>query len=235
MTVHKGPPPSPACWERAALLVAATRLLPGCGWDQLDAIGAAPDALDAQSQPAATDSEAFDASAALEGSSPAGGISPSACSSAQLQVRQWTFDSNAEGWTVFSNTGVQPSLTWTRNTGNPSPGALQVDFAPSSPSGAWLRYLAPLGNLVGRTISAWVWLETGASPRLKVFVQTGQTYAWADYGIVYLSPHVWTCVSMVVSSPVYTGPNYDPTNVIVVGFEMLASSPFRLYVDTVRY
>jgi hypothetical protein len=83
------------------------------------------------------------------------------------------------------------------------------------------------------TMSAWVKLTSGPSPQLKVFAQTGSQYAWSDNGTIFLSAGVWTCVSLPFSSPSYQQATYDPTQVIRIGFEMLATSSFQLYVDTV--
>jgi hypothetical protein len=41
-------------------------------------------------------------------------------------------------------------------------------------------------------------------------------------------------VSLPISVASYTEPNYDPTNVIDIGFELLGTAPFEVYVDTVR-
>ncbi|MCL2449198.1 MAG: hypothetical protein FWD17_09645, partial [Polyangiaceae bacterium] len=68
---------------------------------------------------------------------------------------------------------------------------------------------------------------------LKVFAQTGPQYIWADNGINVLSPHTWTCVSLPLASPSYDQANFDPTNVIRIGFEMLAAAPFKIAFDTV--
>ncbi len=80
-----------------------------------------------------------------------------------------------------------------------------------------------------------MWLESGTSPQVKLFVQTGTTYAWADAGTVVLAPRAWTCLSLDLSAPQYNQPNYDPTKVITLGFETQAIDPFRLFVDDVRY
>jgi hypothetical protein len=250
-------------------LAAGALLVTSCGWDRLDAIGPAPgggdsptgDALveastggdaaalppdgsssqDGQTQDATGDGTP-DGDAAGEASPPDDGASSLACSAAGSPVRQWTFDSDLQGWTLSMDTGVVGNVSWMGSSGNPSPGALAVEITSVTAdggvaNGSWAEYEGTsLGNLSGRTLSAWLWLDSGVSPHLKVFVQTGSQYTWADNGTVELAPGAWTCVSMAVSSPSYTnGPNYDPTNVVRVGFEMLGASPFRVFVDTVRY
>ncbi len=170
-----------------------------------------------------------------------GGTPNDPCSVARIPVRQWSFDADTQGWTLFTATGVQGSLAWNGTVGMPTRGALQLDVTPDVTTGfglAHARYLAaPLGDLSGRTISAWLWVESGA-PRLKLYVLTGAQYIWADNGEIPITPRTWTCISMPVSSPQYkNGPSYDPTNVVRLGFEMLSTSPapLRVYIDSVRY
>jgi hypothetical protein len=185
------------------------------------------------------DSEASD----LEASSAETGVMASTaslpCTSTQTVVRQWTFDTSTEGWTIDSDPNFQSVLAWTGTIGYPAPGALAIDVTPPDDagpsSGVLLEYTTSLGSLAGRVASAWVWLDSGSSPKLKMFAQTGAQYAWADNGTVTLAPKTWTCVALPLSTPSFNNVGYDPTNVIALGFEMLATSPFHVYVDTVRY
>jgi hypothetical protein len=244
-----------------ARIAAGSLLGAACGWGRIDAIGdpvgagASQDAGSGETQGSeaagsddATSPEAQGPDGATDdvaapadgGDGGDGGASSLACGAVESPAQEWPFDSDVAGWTLTMDTGVVGALSWTGSAGNPSPGALEVEVTSSAPDaaadGAWAEYDTPLGNLSGRTVAAWVWLDSGPSPHLKLFVQTGLQYTWADNGTVDLPSHVWTCVSMPVSSPSYTnGPNYDPTSVVRLGFEMLASSPFRIYVDTVRY
>jgi hypothetical protein len=157
---------------------------------------------------------------------------------------QWTFDSTLDSWTSTSDTGVQTALSWTGSLGQPTPGAVHFEVTPrtsdggatsdgGSTSGAWVENDAPPANLAGRTIAGWAYLESGPSPQLKVFAQTGPQYIWADNGTVHLAPQTWTCVSLPLSSPSFSQPDFDPTNVIRLGFEMLATEPFHIDFDSV--
>jgi hypothetical protein len=214
----------------AFAIAACAALLAACTWASLDAI--APSTGADGSPPSAGD----DGAAAAETPPPA-----DPCAAAVTPAREWTFDSSVQGWSVETDTGVPATLTWTGAAGDPSPGALQADIAPAATdsgtvTGAWVSFVpeSPL-DLSGRTITAWVWLDSGDSPNLKTFVQTGDQYNWADNGTVHLFAHEWTCVAMPVSAPSYRQPNYDPTRAIKLGFEMLGLSPFRLLIDSVRY
>ncbi len=250
----------------AARLAVAALLLTACGWDELDALAPAlasgetgsTDAAaegngggessdgrkDAQSQDdGGLDATTVEDTGAPDGASPADAdMSSVPCNSGLTPVQEWAFDSDTEGWILSMNSGVLGGVSWNDNVGDPSLGALQVEITSAlsdggAANGAWAEYQATaLGNLTGRTISAWLWLDSGPSPNIKLFVQTGSQYTWADNGTVQLASHGWTCISMAVSSPSYTnGPNYDPTSVVRIGFEMVGSSPFRVFVDTVRY
>ena len=44
----------------------------------------------------------------------------------------------------------------------------------------------------------------------------------------------WTCVSLTLSSPAYNQPEYDPSDVIAIGFETLAVDSFELFIDSVQ-
>ncbi|MDP9036927.1 MAG: hypothetical protein M3O50_19180 [Myxococcota bacterium] len=253
----------------AALVGCAAPLAMACSLSHLDAIAVLPGGNDAGLLEGATLPEGSD-DADMPGASVDSGILPDVragdamvdvtdamdgsvvplpdgetpndpCSVARAPVRQWTFDADMQGWTLFTATGVQGSLLWNGTVGMPTRGALQLDVTPDVTTGFGLvhaRYLtSALGDLSGRTISAWLWVETGA-PRLKLYVLTGPQYIWADNGEVPVAPRTWTCVSMPVSSPLYKNrPTYDPTNVVRLGFEMLSTSstPSRVYIDTVRY
>jgi hypothetical protein len=217
----------------ASAIAAAAALLSACTWATLDTLAPAPAGVDGGA-PAAS----------VDGAGAEDGASPSAtdpCAAGIAPAREWSFDSTLEGWSVETDTGVPATVAWTGASGNPSPGALQADVTPAATdsgtvTGAWVSYVpsSPI-DLSNRTISAWVWLESGESPHLKTFVQTGAQYNWADNGTVHLFWHEWACVSMPVSTPSYTQPNYDPTRAIRLGFEMLGLTPFRLYIDSVRY
>jgi hypothetical protein len=229
----------------ARLLVSAALHAPAlaaCTWSDLDAVtlpaATAAPANDAAALPPEDAAEVTQADVSDDAQSaptPTAACAPSETEPAQ----SWTFndgDAGVDGWTVSSDTGVSASVTWTGATGNPSPGALlfAVTAGDGANQGAWLRNAASYGDLTGRTISAWLWLGGGPSPHLKLFVQTGSEYVWADGGTVNLAPQQWTCVSLSVSSPAYNGPEYDPTDVVNIGFETVAVDSFQLYVDTVQ-
>lgn len=229
------------------LLLVSSVGMTGCAWTNLDALDIVPPSDDAASSPeASVDAKPKDAASRNETSdrsSPDAGpdldaSTRSACEVGQT-IKEWTFVTSVSGWTISAQSQVQAAMTWTPDTGDPRPGALEVEVTPrasdaGATSGAWPQYNMTLGNLGDRTISAWVWLESGPSPDLKLFVQTGAQWVWADNGTVRLSPKEWTCVSIPVSAPSYSGENYDPTDVVRLGFQLLGTAPFRVYVDTVR-
>jgi hypothetical protein len=220
--------------------VGATLSLGACGWRALGAV-ALPDALPNGSD-AQVDFALMDAEVEPDDDAGEGGVDaePSTlpCRPVGTAIDAWTFDAGVDGWTLLVDPNVQASLTWTSSSGDPAPGALVVEIAPSKDAGTinggWVQYTAPLGNLSSRTASAWVMLDRGAIPHLKLFVQTGSQYAWADNGTMTLSRETWMCVSLNLQSPAYQQATYDPTDVIRIGFELLGSEPFRLYIGTVE-
>ncbi len=222
-------------------LAAAAALLGACTWASLDAITVAGDAGPQRAGPGGPAADGAGDEAPASGASAGACSASGAATATAAATRQWTFDSNVEGWSLETDTGVPATLGWNASAGDPSPGALEADVTPAASdsgavSGAWAAFIpsSPL-DLSGRTLSAWVWLDSGESPNLKTFVQTGSQYDWADNGTVHLALHEWTCVSMPVSSPSYEQPSYDPSQVIRLGFEMLGREPFRLFIDSVRY
>ena len=218
---------------------AATLLLGACGWRTLGAIALPAEASDA-SPPAAAAGDA-DVEADQDVIEEPGADeppSPRPCTAVGTPIDAWTFDAGLEGWTLSLDPNVQASLAWTGTTGDPAPGAIQVTIAPSEDAGTitggWVEYSNPLGDLSSRTASAWVWLAMGTPPHLKLFVQTGSHYAWADNGTTYLSPQTWTCLSLNLQAPSYEQAMYDPSDVVTLGFEMLGSTPFEIYIGTVQ-
>jgi hypothetical protein len=227
--------------RRGGLAAGCVALLSACGWASLDVLVPAPlvSVSGDDGSPGASDSPSM-----AEPDGAGGEEIPTApptadCTSSAAAVDQWTFDTSVQGWTLSLDPDVQASVAWASSMGEPSPGAIQVDVTPAvsdagTINGAWLQLDAALGDLSGLTASAWVWLDRGATPHLKLYLQTGSQYGWADNGTVYLPLQTWICVSLPISSPAYQQASYDPTDTVRVGFEMLGTAPFRLYVDSVR-
>jgi hypothetical protein len=232
--------------------------LSACGWTELDAVSWGAADARAHSQNGTDGSnkgtdgsgegtdgandgtdganEAIDAS--NDGASPDAEVSTAACTGDKATIYNWTFDSDVDGWALSLDTGVKASFAWTGSTGYPSSGAVEVAITPEqndggSPNGGWIQYSHAFGDLTGRTVAAWVWLESGTSPYLQFFAKTGAQFIWGDNGTVRLHPQTWTCVSLPISTPYYSQPGYDPTDVVTIGFLFLGSDPFAVYVDTV--
>jgi hypothetical protein len=208
-----------------ALLLAAA---PACAWSVLDPV-APPPAIDASLIDVAVPDDAPGGDAPADAPP-----SNAACLASGEPELQWSFDASLDGWFARTDPGVTASATWTGTVGHPAPGAASLAAMPGDGSnqGAWLT-MNVAADLAQRTVSAWVWLDSGASPRFKLYVQTGSQYTWADGGTVDLPLHAWACVSLNLAAPSYEGPGYDPTQVIAVGFETMAIEPFHLFVDTV--
>jgi hypothetical protein len=206
---------------------------------QLDALTVPP--------PDAADESSVTGGAA-EGGDDAAVSASSACTAAVAPMLSWDFDTTAEGWILSTGSSPEFTMSWVATNGDPTPGALEVDgpMAPdgSSEVGVVTVDFAP-ADLTGRTLSAWVRLDSGPSPRVLFFVQTRDPEAgaaavdptagwgWADNGEIELSPGTWNCLSLPVSSPATNYP-YDPMHVVDIGFEMFATAPFQLSIDSVR-
>jgi hypothetical protein len=140
----------------------------------------------------------------------------------------WAFDASVEGWEL-SGSGT---LVWTGAIGDPSPGALQLDFGGTT---THPRLVQALGNLTGRIVTAEVWVDSGSGVGIKLFVQTGTRQVWADGGLVTALPGQWTCLALNIDNPVFSRQQFDPTDVQIVGLEIQASGQSRLYLDEVAY
>ncbi len=206
----------------------AERSSPSDGMEKTDAVSDGSRNLDARAGDGAPEDAASDAPTP---SSPA-------CENATDPAMQWTFDTTIESWISTPSADASAPLTWTGSTGDPTQGALEIVYTPPSPAdsgtknGVWLDIDIDASDLSNRAVSAQVWLDEG-SLQLLTFVQTQTDYAWGDNGTTSLPTRMWTCVSLPVSTPNFSQPNYDPTHVIRIGLEMLSDAPFRVYVDTV--
>jgi hypothetical protein len=153
---------------------------------------------------------------------------PTACGLTRSTTRIWSFATDIEGWDFADGT-----MTWTGALGDPSPGALQVDWTASVP--VHPRRVEALGDLRGRVVTAWIWVAPGPAVGVKVFVQTGSRYWWADGGVVTPPPGQWTCVTLDIDNPAYSRQLYDPTDVQVIGLELQTTTSSRAYIDQVAY
>lgn len=204
-----------------------------CDWQDLNAIVPLPGGGDAGAYDAETVDEGSDsaheasdavaqmgdATSATDGTDAAdtsdgqaGDVAmvPTCGSTSSPVTKQWTFDATTEGWKVEDGAGM--TIQVNNNVGWPTSGALEVDSTVNSSDAASNQaYIgfdeSPAADLSGRTVSAWLWLDSGTSPNLKLFVQTGNIYTWADGGSFVLAAHTWRCVSLDVSSPNYVSQN----------------------------
>ena len=91
------------------------------------------------------------------------------------------------------------------------------------------------GDLRGHVVTARVWVDPRAAVGIKVFVQTGVRYWWADGGQVTPPPGQWSCVTLDIDNPIYSRIQYDPTDVTVLGLELQTTGTGRVYIDQVAY
>jgi hypothetical protein len=227
-----------AALSKGAVPSAIAVAIAACSLKQIDAVAPLTSGDDATAEAAGVGTD--DGAADVSIDTTQDGPSSLPCSSSTAPLAEWTFDATTQGWTMDLSTGLIASLTWTSSTGNPTRGALQVDFTTPAPPNAgasstvWMHEDMGPSNFTGRTLSAWAWLDSGPSPRFLTYAQTGTQYEWADDGEHTLALHAWTCVSLPLSKPTFNQPNYDTTQVIRIGFEMISNSPFRVFIDTVR-
>src|SRR5262249_13401961 len=146
------------------------------------------------------------------------------CSQAGTPTQVWSFDTSVQGWEL-SGSG---SMVWTGAVGDPSPGAVEVDWSGST---THPRLVQSLGNLSGRILTIEFWADPGPSAPTKLSVQTGTKLAWADGGAVTPTPGQWTCLALDMANPAFSKPQFDPTNVAIVGLELDGGGTSRVYFD----
>jgi len=156
------------------------------------------------------------------------GPPPATCGPAGAPIKIWAFGGDVESWDFADGT-----MIWTGAVGDPDPGALQVDWTGALP--VHPRRVQALGDLRGRVVTARVWVDSSVSVGIKVFVQTGSRYWWADGGVVMPPRGQWTCVTLDISNPAFSRQQYDPTDVQVLGVELQTTGSGRVYIDQVTY
>jgi hypothetical protein len=148
----------------------------------------------------------------------------------------WAFDETVEGWQLSLDGGTSGTLVWTGATGDPTPGALQLDATISS-SKQTVRVLLEqtFPDLTGKTLYARVFLDSASGVMVKPFVQTGASYNWAEGPGVVLATQQWTCLKLDFANPATGGATIDPTDVRRIGVLVIGATTLRLYTDYVTY
>jgi hypothetical protein len=168
----------------------------------------------------------------------AGGATAAGCGAA-VPTATWAFASDLESWRIETDAAGTGSLNWTAATGDPAPGALQLDATVTTGTGPGnVRVYLDQGStrdLTGKVIYARVLLEGGSGVSAKVFVQSGSGYVWADGDDVLLDAQRWNCVSFDPQSPSVSVPGFDPADVRRIGVFFFGDASPRLYIDQVNY
>jgi hypothetical protein len=159
-----------------------------------------------------------------------GGDAPpnTSCAQAGTPTQVWSFDTGLQGWEL-SGSG---SMVWTGAVGDPGLGAVEVDWSGST---THPRLVQSLGNLSGHIITAEIWVDVDANVTAKLFAQTGAKLSWGDGGVVTPTPGQWTCMALDMNNPAFSKPQFDPTNVQIIGFELSGSGNDRVYFDEIAY
>jgi len=159
----------------------------------------------------------------------------SACSNGTNPLQIWSFDGDLEGWTWVSDSGASGAIRWSSTVGNPTPGSVQFDAASGSGvMGDILYTLATPADLSGRTLCAWVMLESGSAVSVN-FIAATTLVTTALGPSTPLTPGSWTCVSFEPDAPESAPDGYDPTSIRWIGLQPWGGAPFRIYVDQIAY
>jgi len=147
----------------------------------------------------------------------------------------WSLASDREGWQIEADPGASGTLSWSGSTGDPAPGALEIDATVANELNNVRVYLdqSP-SNFTGKVLYAHVFLESGSGVSAKVFAQTGAS-AWGDGHDVYLDTQQRYCVSFDPRDTAVLTADFDPTAVRRIGVFFFGNASARLYVDQVSY
>lgn len=188
-------------------------------------------------------------------------------------TKAYTFDTDEEEFVVSDSSAamdvepvVKEDITLGHNAteGEPDPGSLQMDI----PYGAASQYVStgvdtrPAGmraetdkgpDLAGKTITAWVRIESGygeaeelttAPGNAKIYAKTGPTYVYGSAAVANLTEvGVWVQLTFKVSLPDYNADEeaYDPSDVREIGIQFDTNSasttaaPAVVLIDTISY
>jgi hypothetical protein len=146
----------------------------------------------------------------------------------------WAFDQTVEAWQLSLDSSTSGTLVWTGATGDPTPGALQLDATINGKQAVRVLLEQTFPDLTGKTLYARVFLDSGSGVGVKPFVQTGVT--WAEGPAVALATKQWTCLNLDLANPTTTTSGaVDPTDVRRIGVVVYGATTFRLYTDYVTY
>lgn len=146
----------------------------------------------------------------------------------------WSFTSDDEGWVLSLDGGTSGTLVWTAATGDPAPGALDLDGSVNNPNSIRVYLEQGFGDLTGQVLSARVFLESG-TVSTKLFVQSGASYGWSEGPQVDPAVGQWSCLGFDFANPASGGANLDATDVRRIGVLVYGGGALRLYVDQVTY
>ncbi len=126
------------------------------------------------------------------------------------------------------------SLVWQATGGSPSAsGILQLDVAPGAQSG-FVNLPMSATDYSGGIFSLRVFVAAGTDVGLKLYMQSGSTFAWADAGQVQPTPGQWRCLSFDTANPAVAGGSFDTTEVVEIGVEVTGSGDITLLIDDAR-
>jgi hypothetical protein len=187
-------------------------------------------------------------------------------------TKSYTFDTAIEGFVVSDSSAaeeVEPvtkadvMLAHNDAEGEPAPGSLQMDIPFSLASQyvstgvdtrpATMRAETDPGpDMSGKTITAWVRIESGygeaeelmtAPGNAKLYAKTGPEYVYGSAAVANLTEvGVWVQLTFEVDFPGYKAADtYDPTDVREIGIQFDTNSasttaaPAVVLVDTISY
>lgn len=165
------------------------------------------------------------------GGATTGGFANDACSGAGTETVVLTYASDLEGFVILSGNAT---VTHSSTFGSPDPGAMEV-MTSSNRAIILAHDESPAVDMTGRTLSANVFIQSGSTVQVWLYVQTGSNSAWTDSQYLSLASGVWNCITMDMSNPDNPHPEFDPADVRAWGIRITSNGGFEVYVDQFAY
>ena len=127
-------------------------------------------------------------------------------------------------------------MAWSDLISHSSPGALRADVSVHGFDDMnYFRYFhESLGDLSGKTITAYIYLESGPFMIATIYALDADWY-WANGDWVTLSVGEWVCAALELDAPLNTTGSFSPTTILDVGVGFQGDGDAILVLDDVGY
>lgn len=145
---------------------------------------------------------------------------------------RWSFSDSLDGWQVSSDQAV--SLAWSEAVGAGASGAILATTTATEVDDAFVFVSTGMQDLSAMVLTVRLLVETDRDVSVKLFAQSGATYAWADGGVVTVTPGHWVCIALALDEPAFAANGFDASRVRRIGVA-IRGIQYRVYLDDISY